>query len=701
MTVNIKALLSSANVLITPLLSSNSYRGSPLLSQCSDYPFVIFKLLSWLSSPQPMFWLPLCYLQTLIKALLSSVNVLITPLLSSNSYQGSPLLSQCSDYPFVIFKLLSRLSSPQPMFWLPLCYLQTLIKALLSSANVLITPLLSSNSYRGSPLLSQCSDYPFVIFKLLSWLSSPQPMFWLPLCYLQTLIKALLSSANVLITPLLSSNSYQGSPLLSQCSDYPFVIFKLLSRLSSPQPMFWLPLCYLQTLIVALLSSANVLITPLLSSNSYRGSPLLSQCSDYPFVIFKLLSRLSSPQPMFWLPLCYLQTLIKALLSSANVLITPLLSSNSYQGSPLLSQCSDYPFVIFKLLSWLSSPQPMFWLPLCYLQTLIKALLSSVNVLITPLLSSNSYQGSPLLSQCSDYPFVIFKLLSRLSSPQPMFWLPLCYLQTLIKALLSSANVLITPLLSSNSYQGSPLLSQCSDYPFVIFKLLSRLSSPQPMFWLPLCYLQTLIKALLSSANVLITPLLSSNSYQGSPLLSQCSDYPFVIFKLLSRLSSPQPMFWLPLCYLQTLIVALLSSANVLITPLLSSNSYQGSPLLSQCSDYPFVIFKLLSWLSSPQPMFWLPLCYLQTLIKALLSSANVLITPLLSSNSYRGSPLLSQCSDYPFVIFKLLSRLSSPQPMFWLPLCYLQTLIKALLSTANVLITPLLSSNSYRGYLL
>jgi hypothetical protein len=98
------------------------------------------------------------------------------------------------------------------------------------------------------------------------------------------------------------------------------------------------------------------------------------------------------------------------------------------------------------------------------------------------------------------------------------------------------------------------------------------------LFWLPHCYLQTL----------LITSLLSSSS----------SDYSFVIFKL----------FWLPLCYLQTL----------LITPLLSSSS----------SDYPFVIFKL----------FLLPLCYLQTL----------LTTPLLSSNS----------SDYPFVIFKLFLQL-------------------------------------------
>jgi hypothetical protein len=56
-------------------------------------------------------------------------------------------------------------------------------------------------------------------------------------------------------------------------------------------------------------------------------------------------------------------------------------------------------------------------------------------------------------------------------------------------------------------------------------------------------------------------------------------------------------------------------------------------------SDYPFVIFKL----------FWLSLCYLQTL----------LITPLLSSNGWLPLLLTSNSSDFPFVNFKL----------FWLPL--------------------------------
>ena len=261
---------------------------------------------------------------------------------------------------------------------------------------------------------------------------------------------------------------------------------------------FWLPLWYLQTLLVLLyffcwplcclfFFDIRILITPLVSSNSscpfvlFLLAIVLSVLlrytdSDYPFGIFKLFLSFctfsfghcvvcSSSIYGFWLPLWYLQTLLVILyfffwplcflfFFDIRILITPLVSSNSscpfvlFLLAIVLSVLlrytdSDYPFGIFKLfLSFCtfsfghcvvcSSSIYGFWLPLWYLQTLLVLLyfffwplcclfFFDIRILITPLVSSNSscpfvlfllaIVFSVLLRYTdSDYPFGIFKL---------------------------------------------------------------------------------------------------------------------------------------------------------------------------------------------------------------------------------------------------------------------------------------------------
>ena len=133
-------------------------------------------------------------------------------------------------------------------------------------------------------------------------------LFFWPLCCL------FFSDIRVLITPLVSSNSSFGHCVVC----------------SSPIYGFWLPLWYLQTLLLAIVLSVLL---------RYTGS-------DYPFGIFKL---------FFW-PLCFL------FFSDIRILITPLVSSNSS----------------FVHCVVCSSPIYWFWFPLWYLQTLLLAIVLSV-----------------------------------------------------------------------------------------------------------------------------------------------------------------------------------------------------------------------------------------------------------------------------------------------------------------------------------
>ena len=109
---------------------------------------------------------------------------------------------------------------------------------------------------------------------------------------------------------------------------------------------FWLPLWYLQTLLLTIVLSVLLWFT----------------YSDYPFGVFKL---------FFW-PLCCLFFL------DLRILITPLISSNSSNDHCVV--CSSFIYG--------------FWLPLWCLQALLLAIVLSVLLRFTD----------------SDYPFGIFKL---------------------------------------------------------------------------------------------------------------------------------------------------------------------------------------------------------------------------------------------------------------------------------------------------
>jgi hypothetical protein len=196
-------------------------------------------------------------------------------------------------------------------FW-PLCCLSFL------ELHHLITPLVSSNSSFG-----HCVSCPSIY------------RFWLPLWYLQTLLLGIVLSVFLRFTD----------------SDYLFGIFKL---------FFW-PLCCLSFF------DLRILITSLVSSNSSFG-----HCVSCPSIY------------RFWLPLWYLQTLLLA-----TVLFVVLRFTDS-----------GYPFGIFKLFFW----------PLCCLSFF------DLRILVTPLISSNSPFGHCVVCRSSIYGF----------------WLPLWYLQTLL-----------------------------------------------------------------------------------------------------------------------------------------------------------------------------------------------------------------------------------------------------------------------------
>ena len=562
------------------------------VSYRSDYPFDIFKLFL-LVIVLPVMWVTVLitklffdifklFLLVIVFPVMWST-VLITPLISSNFSCWSLYCLSC-----------------ELPFWLPLWYLQTFLVGHCIACHV---------SYR--------SDYPFDIFKLFLLVIVFPVMwfpFWLPLWYLQTFLVGHCIACHViyrsdylfdifklfllvivfsvmwytvLITPLISSNFSCWSLYFLSC-DIPF----------------WLPLWYLQTFLVGHCIACHssyrsyypfdifklfllvivfpvmwytVLITPLISSNFSCWSLYFMSC-DLPF----------------WLPLWYLQTFLVGHCIACHV---------SYR--------SDYPCDIFKLFL-LVIVLPVMW----------------VTVLITSLISSNFSCWSLYFLPC-DLPF----------------WLPLWYLQTFLVGHCIACHV---------SYR--------SDYPFDIFKLF-LLVIVFPVMWY----------------TVLITPLISSNFscwslyflscdlpfwlplwYLQAFLVGHCiachviyrSYYPFDIFKLfllvivlpvmwvtvlitplissnfscwsLYCLSCELP-FWLPLWYLQTVLVGHCIACH---------SSYR--------SYYPFDIFKLFL-LVIVFPVMWF----------------TVLITPLISSNFSCWSLYFLPC-DLPF----------------WLPLWYLQTFL-------------------------
>ena len=468
------------------------------------------------------FWLPIWYLLAIVSSFL--------------------LRFTASDYPFGIFWSLHRLSF---------------------DLRLLITPLVS---------FGHCIVCPTSIYD-----------FWLPLCYLFTIVSSVL--------------------LRFTASDSPFGIFRPLYRLS-------FDLCLL---ITPLVSFAHCIVCPPLIYDFWLplwyllaivSSVLLRfTASDFPFGIFWPLYRLSyfdlwllithlvyfghcifCPTLMygFWLSLWYLLAIVSSVLLrftdsdypmgifwpfyrlsyfDLRLLITPLVS---------VGHCIVYPTSICG-----------FWLPLWYILVIVSSVL--------------------LWCMASDYPFDIFWPLYRLSYFD---------LRILITPLVSFGHCIICP--TSIYGFGLPLWYllaivssvqlrfTASHYPFGIFWQLYRLS------YFDLC--------------LLITPLV----YFGHCIICPTSIY----------------AFWLPHWYL----LAIASSVLLRLMP----------------SDYTFGIFWQLYHL------YYFDVC--------------LLLTPLVSFGHCTVLLLRITASDYHFGIFWPLHRLS------YFDLCLL---ITPLVSFGHCIICP------------
>ena len=233
----------------------------------------------------------------------------------------------------------------------------------------------------------------------------------------------------------------------------------------------WLPLWYLQDIMLSVLLWNTNLITPLVSSRHYVVCSSLKYGFDYPCGIFKTLCCLFFFDIRIWLPLWYLQDIMLSVLLWCTDLITPLVSSRHYVVCSSSIYGFDYSFGIFS--------------------TLCCLFFFDIRILITP-----SYLQDIALSVllwCTDYgyPFDIFKTLCCLFFFDIRIWLPLWYLQhTVLSVLLRYTDydysfgifktlrclfffdirILITPLVSSRN------CAVCSS----IYG-----------FWLHLWYLQT------------------------------------------------------------------------------------------------------------------------------------------------------------------------------------------------------------------
>ena len=662
---------TSINAFWLPLCYMLAIVSSVLLRfMTSDYPFGIFwplyrlsyfdlcLLITSLVSVGPCivcptsiyaFWLPIWYLL----AIVSSVLLWFMP----------------PDYPFGIFWPLHRLS------FFDLCLL---ITTLVSFAHCIVCPTLIYAFWLPlwyllaivSSVLLQCmpSDYPLVSFGHCIVCPTLICAFWLPFAICWPLYRLSYFDKCLLITPLVSFGHFIVCPTLIYAfwlslryllaivssvllwfmpSDYPFGILWPLYRLS------YFDWCLLITPLVSFSHwyrlfyfDLCLLIIPSVSFGHWHCIVCASSIDAFslPFGILWPLYRLSyfdlcllinslvsfghwivcpTSNNAYWLPLCYMLAIVSSVLlrfmySAYHIGIFWPLCRLSYFYlclliTPLLyvGHCIVYPSLICA-----------FWLPLCYML----AIVSSVLLRLMP----------------SDYLFGVFWPLYRLSyfdlcllitplvsfghcivcpSSIDAFWLPLWYLLAIV----------------------SSVVLQCmsSDYPFVIFWPLYRLS------FFDWC--------------LLITPLYLLTIVLSVLLWFMPSDYPFGMFWPLYRLS------YIDLCLLIIPLgicwplYRLSFDWCLLITPLVSCG---------HCIVYPTSIYA-----------FWLPLWY----HLAIVSSVLLWFVP----------------SDYPFGIFWPLYRLSyfdlclliipsvsfghcifcpSSIDAFWLHLWYLVAIVSSVL---------------------
>ena len=667
------------------------------------------------------FWLPLCYLFTIVSSVLLRFTASDSPfgifwplyrlsyfdlrlLITHLVYFGHCIVCPTSIYGFglPLWYLLAIVSSPPSIygFWLPLWYLLAIVSSVL--------------------LRFMASDYPFGIFC---------PLYRLSYFDLRLLITPLVSFGHCIVCPTSIYGFWQplwyllaivSSVLLRfTASDYPFGIIWSMYRLCyfdlrlliTPLVSFghcivfpsiygfWLPLWYHLAIVSSVLlwftTSGNlfVIFSPLylLSYFDFRLliTPLVSfgHCIVFDLRLLTIPSIYVCPTSIdgFWLPLWYLLAIVSSVL--------------------LWFTTSDYPFGIFWPLYRLSyfdlwlltSPLVSvghcivcptsicgFWLPIWYILVIVSSVL--------------------LWCMAFDYPFDIFWPLYRLSyfdlpilitpwvsfghcivCPTSIygFWLPLWYLLAIVSSVL--------------------LRSTASDYPFGIIWPLHRLSyfdlwllitplvsfghcSVCPTsncgFWLHLWYLVTIVSSLLLRITAsdypfgIIWPLHRLSYFdlwlRITPLVSfgHCSVCPTSIYD-----------FWLPLWYL---------------LPIVSSFLLWFMP-----SDCPFGIF----W-----PLYRLSYFDLRLLATHLVSVGHCIVFPTsiygfwlpLWYHLVNVSSVLLRftTSNYPFGIFWPLYRLSFDLRLlitplvsfghcivcptsiydFWLPLCYLFTIVSSVL---------------------
>jgi hypothetical protein len=296
----------------------------------------------------------------------------------------------------------------------------------------------------------------------------------------------------------------------------------------------------------------RLLVTSLVSSNC-SCSLSFGHCIAFLSLIYS-----------FWLPLWYLQT---ALVLFLLVIVLPFF---------LWFTASDYPFSIFKLLLF-----SFFWSLYCFS-------FFDLRLLVTSLVSSN-WSCSFSFGHCIAFLSLFYG-----------FWLPLWYLQN---ALVLFLLVIVLPFF---------LWFTASDYLFGIFKLV--------LF----SFLWSLYCLSFFDLQLLITSFISSNC-SCSLSFGHCIAFLSLIYS-----------FWLPLWYLQNVLVLFLL---VIVLPFF---------LWFTTSDYLFGIFKpvLFSFfwslycLSFFDLRFWLPLWYLQTVLVLFLL---VIVLPFF---------LWFTASDYLFGIF-------------------------------------------------
>ena len=257
----------------------------------------------------------------------------------------------------------------------------------------------------------------------------------------------------ILITPLVSSRHYVVCSSLKYDSDCPFVSSKHCDVCSSLIYGFWLPIWYLQDIILSVPHWCTILITRLYLQDIVLSVLLWYTDSDYPFGIFKTLYCL------FFL--------------DVRILITPLVSSRHYVV------CSSLKYG--------------FWLPICIFKTFCCLVFFDIRILVTPLVSSRHY---------------IF-----CSSLIYGFWLPLWYLQDIVLSVFFNIRIMITHLYLQDILLSVLLWCTDSSYPFGIFKTLCYLFFFDIRIMItPFGIFKTLRCLFFFDIRILITPLVSSRN---------------------------------------------------------------------------------------------------------------------------------------------------------------------------------------------